>query len=78
MHAIRSESKIDAEMVAQMPTYSGVWMFVDSICQLGVELWARVAPPSTTELNVPDGVEGWMCLRNSEGTDWLVPANGAK
>ena len=72
MHAIRSESKIDAEMVAQMPTYSGVRMFV------GVELWARVAPPSTTELNVPDGVEGWMCLRNSEGTDWLVPANGAK
>lgn len=75
-HAIRSEPKLDAEMVAQMPTYGGVWMYVDSICQIGVELWAKVAPPSTNELQVPDEKDGWMCLRNSEGRDWLVPANG--
>ena len=76
-HDIRNGPALDARKVAQMPSLAGVWLYADSIYQNGGERWAKVAPPSTTEFNVPDGIAAWICVRNSEGVNWLVPADGS-
>ena len=74
---IHNNPSSKAQKIALMSTLSGVWMHADSIHDNGEEVWAKVAPPSTSELRVPEGSEAWMCVRDSAGLECLLPANGS-